>query len=59
MQTVQEPDEVAVPPDDFAVAAGAGDFIVAVLEEKHSLFLRDGCDRDGLFDAVVHDAAAS
>ena len=57
MQTVQQPNEVTVSPYDLAVPSRASHFIIAMLEEKKPLFLRDSIDSDKLFCSSRYPAS--
>lgn len=49
MQAVQEPDKIAITPDDLAVAPHARYFVVPVLKQEDSLFLIQRIDGDNFF----------
>lgn len=49
MQAVQQPNKVAVPPNDFVSPPHACDFIVSVLEKEHALFFLEHVDSNQLF----------
>src|ERR1700740_3691779 len=48
MEAVQEPSEVTVSPDHFAIASGTCDFVVPVLEQEHALLLVQRLNGDDL-----------
>lgn len=51
VQAFEQPDEIGIPTNDFGVAPHGGDFVVAVLEEEHALFLLEHGDCNDLVDA--------
>lgn len=57
MQAIQQPNKVAIPPDDLTAASLAGDLVVVVLEHEYALLAGHERHND-VFLCIVSNATA-